>query len=144
VDYLSDYQSVFKNKTKKFFDKAQQYTQGLLVSGKRNIEQISDTLAVVDYFQLQHFITESDWDAHDAIDLTAKQTSKTLPKCKLTGLIIDETGTVKKGDKSVGVGWQYCGNVGKTANSQVCVMVCLSNGDYASMVDARLSPRLVQ
>ena len=74
-------------------------------------------MAVVDYFQLQHFITESNWDAHDAIDLTAKQTSKTLPKRKLTGLIIDETGTVKKGDKSVGVGWQYCGNVGKTANS---------------------------
>jgi len=38
----------------------------------------------------------------------------------------------------VGVGWQYCGNVGKTANSQVCVMACLSNGDFASMVDARL------
>jgi len=138
VDYLTDYQSVFKNKTKKFFDKAQQYTQGLLVSGQKNIEQISDTLAEADYFQLQHFITESNWDARDAIDLTAKQTSKTLPKLKLTGLIIDETGTVKKGVKSVGVGWQYCGNVGKTANSQVGVMACLSNGDYASMVDARL------
>jgi predicted RNA-binding protein with PIN domain len=59
VDYLTDYQSVFKNKTKKFFDKAQQYTQGRLVSQQRNIEQISDTLAVADYFQLQHFITES-------------------------------------------------------------------------------------
>jgi SRSO17 transposase len=57
---------------------------------------------------------------------------------KLTGLILDETGTVMKGDKSVGVGWLYCGNVGKTANSQVAVMACLSNGDFASMVDARL------
>ena len=35
-------------------------------------------------------------------------------------------------------GHQYCGNVGKTANSQVAVMACLSNGDFASMVDARL------
>jgi SRSO17 transposase len=138
VDYLSDYQSVFKNKTKTFFDKAQKYSQGLLVSPLRNIEQISDSLEGSDYYQLQHFITESNWDARDAIDLAAIQTSKTLPKLKLTGLIIDETGTVKKGDKSVGVGWQYCGNVGKIANSQVCVMACLSNGDYASMVDARL------
>ena len=137
-EYLSDYQWVFKNRTKKFFDKAQQYTQGLLVSRLRNIEQISDTLGTRDYFQLQHFITESNWDAQNAIDLAAKQTSKALPKRKLTGLIIDETGTVKKGEKSVGVGWQYCGNVGKTANSQICVMACLSNGDHASMVDARL------
>jgi SRSO17 transposase len=138
VGYLSDYQSVFKNKTKTFFDKAQQYTQGLLVSPLRNIEQISDSLEESDYFQLQRFITESNWDARDVIDIAAKQTSKTLPKHKLTGLIIDETGTVKKGEKSVGVGWQYCGNVGKLANSQVGVMACLSNGDYASMVDARL------
>jgi len=87
---------------------------------------------------MQHFITESKWDARAVIDKVAIQTSQTLPKKKLTGLIIDETGTVKKGDKSVGVGWQYCGNVGKTANSQVAVMACLSNGDFASMIDSRL------
>lgn len=136
--YLSDYQCFFKNKTKKFFDKARLYTHGLLISNLRNIEQISDTLGNTDYFQMQHFITESNWNERDVIDQSARQTSKVLPKLKLTGLIIDETGTVKKGDKSVGVGWQYCGNVGKTANSQVCVMACLSNGDFASMVDARL------
>lgn len=72
------------------------------------------------------------------IDTAAIQTSKSLPKVKLTGFIVDETGVEKKGDKSVGVGHQYCGNVGKTANSQVAVMGCLSNGDFASMVDARL------
>ena len=70
--------------------------------------------------------------------MAAKQTSKALPKRKLTGLLIDETGTVKKGKKSVGVGWQYCGNAGKTANSQVCVMACLSNGNHASMIDSKL------
>jgi len=136
--YLSEYQSFFRNKTKKFFDKAKQYAQGLLVSDLRNIEQINDTLGTTDYFQMQHFITESNWNEWDVLDLAAKLTSKALPKRKLTGLIIDETGTVKKGDKSVGVGWQYCGNVGKTANSQVCVMACLSNGDHASMIDVQL------
>ncbi len=136
--YLSDYQCVFQNRTKKFFDKAGLYTQGLLVSHLRNIEQITDTLGNTDYYQMHHFISESNWNAQDAIDLAAKQTGKTLPKLKLTGLIIDETGTVKKGEKSVGVGWQYCGNAGKTANSQVCVMACLSNGDHASIIDSRL------
>jgi SRSO17 transposase len=33
---------------------------------------------------------------------------------------------------------QYCGNVGKIAKSQVAVFACLSNGDFASIVDARL------
>jgi SRSO17 transposase len=136
--YLSEFECVFQNKTKKFFDKAQLYTHGILQSNLRNIEQICDTLLYADYFQMQHFITDSKWEHQTTIEKAALITSQLLPKRKLTGLIIDETGTVKKGDKSVGVGWQYCGNVGKTANCQVAVMACLSNGDFASMVDARL------
>jgi SRSO17 transposase len=103
----------------------------------RNIERISEDLGV-DYYQMQHFITESNWDERKLIDQVAREVGTVLPKRKMTGLIIDESGWVKKGDKSVGVGWQYCGNVGKTANSQVAVFACLSNGDFASMIDARL------
>lgn len=136
--YLSDFQCIFKSKTKKFHDKAELYSYGILQSNRRNIEQVSDTLLECDYFSLHHFISDSTWDYRQAIDMVAVETSRSLPFKKLTGLIIDETGTVKKGDKSVGVGWQYCGNVGKTANSQVAVMSCLSNGDFASLVDARL------
>jgi SRSO17 transposase len=138
VDYLSDYQWIFRNKTKMFFDKAQVYSQGILQSQRNNIEQICETLGDFDYFKMQHFISESNWSARDSINQAAVQTSKLLPKRKLTGLIIDETGVVKKGYKSVGVGWQYCGNVGKLANCQVAVMACLSNGDFASLVDARM------
>ncbi len=64
--------------------------------------------------------------------------SRNLPKQKLTGLIIDESGWEKKGEKSVGVAPQYCGNVGKVSNSQVAVFAALSNGDFASLVDAEL------
>lgn len=103
----------------------------------RNIERISESLSA-NYFQMQHFISESNWDGRAVISLVAKEVSQILPKRKLTGLILDESGWVKKGVKSVGVGHQYCGNVGKTANSQVAVFACLSNGDFASMVDARL------
>ncbi len=136
--YLSEYQYIFKSKTKKFFDKAEKYVHGLFISNLRNIERICEEQVDADYFQMQHFITNSNWNAREAIDHSAVLTSRSLPKRKLTGLIIDETGTVKKGKGSVGVGWQYCGNVGKTANSQVAVVGCLSNGDFASMTDARL------
>ena len=64
--------------------------------------------------------------------------SKSLPEQKLTGLIIDGSGWEKKGEKSVGVAPQYCGNAGKVSNSQVAVFGALSNGDFASMVDVRL------
>lgn len=103
----------------------------------RNIEQITEDTGA-DYHQMQHFITESKWDARAVMDHVAIEVSTVLPKRKLTGLIIDESGWVKKGSKSVGVGWQYCGNLGKVCNSQVAVFACLSNGDFASMVDARL------
>ena len=82
-----------------------------------------------DYYQMQHFISDAKWDARSVINKVALQTSEALPKQKLTGLILDETGVEKKRSSSVGVGvgWQYCGSVGKTANSQVAVMACLSN-----------------
>jgi len=136
-DHLTPYKHVFCNSTKKFFDKAEQYTKGIVQSELRNIERISEDLDA-NYHQMQHFITESNWDERSVIDQVSREVSSILPKRKLTGLIIDESGWVKKGDKSVGVGWQYCGNVGKISNSQVAVFACLSNGDFASMVDARL------
>jgi len=108
-----------------------------VLSDLKNIERISEALEA-NYHQVQHFISDSNWDARGVIDQVAKNVSQSLPKQTLTGLLIDESGWVKKGDKSVGVGHQYCGNVGKTANSQVAVFGCLCNGKYASLVDSRL------
>ncbi|MGV8093642.1 MAG: hypothetical protein AB2L24_17420 [Mangrovibacterium sp.] len=51
-----------------------------------------------------HFISDSRWDERGVIDQAALQVSHSLPIRKLTGLIIDETRVVKKGEKSVG-GW---------------------------------------
>jgi SRSO17 transposase len=102
-----------------------------------NIERISEEM-FVNYHQMQHFITESPWDYRALMDQVAVDVSQSLPKRKLTGLIIDESGWEKKGGKSVGVAPQYCGNVGKVSNSQAAVSGALSNGDFASMVDGRL------
>ena len=71
ISYLSGYQMIFRNKTNVFFDKAQQYTKGILVSYRCNIEEISDTLLEFKYFQLQYFITDSNWSSRDAIDVSA-------------------------------------------------------------------------
>jgi SRSO17 transposase len=109
----------------------------MVLSDLKNIERISEALDG-EYHKLQHFISDSCWDASGVIDEVARNVDLSLPRHTLTGLLIDESGWVKKGDKSVGVGHQYCGNVGKTANSQVAVFGCLCNGKYASLVDTRL------
>ena len=108
-----------------------------MLSELNNIERISETLDA-EYHKMQHFISDSAWNARSLMDQVATDVSGSLPKQTLTGLLIDESGWVKKGDKSVGDGHQYFGNVGKTANSQVAGFGCLCNGKYASLVDCRL------
>ncbi|MCP5038854.1 MAG: IS701 family transposase, partial [Rhodobacteraceae bacterium] len=53
-------------------------------------------------------------------------------------LLIDESGMVKQGQHSVGVGWQWCGSVGKVANSQVGVYLGYASRKGHSFLDARL------
>jgi SRSO17 transposase len=53
-------------------------------------------------------------------------------------LIIDDTGFVKKGDKSCGVGRQYSGTVGATANAQVGVFLAYASDQGAAFVDRAL------
>jgi len=53
-------------------------------------------------------------------------------------LVIDDTGFVKKGDKSCGVGRQYTGTVGDTANAQVGVFLAYASEKGAAFVDRAL------
>ncbi len=50
-------------------------------------------------------------------------------------LVVDETGFLKKGEKSVGVARQYTGTAGKRENCQVGVFLC-----YASEKGAAFLP----
>ena len=53
-------------------------------------------------------------------------------------LIVDDTGFVKKGDKSCGVGRQYTGTVGDTANAQARVFLAYASGKGGAFVDRAL------
>lgn len=53
-------------------------------------------------------------------------------------LIFDESGFVKKGQDSVGVARQYCGNVGKVENAQVGVFAAYASAKGYALVDQRL------
>lgn len=99
------------------------------------VERIPDS----NYQQLQHFISESGWDGKAVMREVARKTNQSLASLKgEQGLILDESGNEKAGEKSVGVARQYIGNVGKVCNAQVGVYAGLSRGDKISLAGVKL------
>ena len=131
---------IFKTMTGNCFDKALFYLKGLYSTEKsnRNIEKMTDGYSSKDYFKIQHFISESPWSARMAINDAAKDVNLIFAGNSKVALVIDESSEEKKGTESVGVGHQYCGNLGKTCNSQVAVFAALVSDSMASIIDTRL------
>ncbi len=92
-----------------------------------------------DYQQLHHFISESPWPHKPVLQAVGRDIGTLLSqRAEPIGLMIDESGHRKSGNKSVGVSRQYLGSIGKTDNGQVGVFAALSQGDDVGMVDVRL------
>lgn len=118
---------------------ARHYLSGLLGTRRRkNIECIRSDVADSDYEGMQQFVSDSPWDHTAVMDQIAREAEATLGGTADTGLYVDETSSVKKGEASVGVQRQYCGRLGKVENCQVGVFLSLGRGVRASLVDFRL------
>lgn len=89
------------------------------------------------YYQLQHFISDSPWDARQVMDRVSLQTHHQL-KGDIRVMVLDEVANVKKGIESVGVSRQWCGTRGKVDNCQVGVAAYLTDMDQGNQVDMRL------
>lgn len=112
------------------------YVEGLLTPGQRkSVEPMAERLGV-DKQKLQQFVSDSPWEEAGLWEAMRREVVPVLGP--IESWIIDETGWVKQGTKSVGVSHQYCGAVGKKANCQVSVHVALSTGEIAAPVAARL------
>jgi SRSO17 transposase len=120
-------------------DHARHYLSGLLGKERRkNIERIEADVAESNYEGMQHFIADSPWDHTAVMHQVAEQAESTLGGAADTGLYVDESSFVKKGNASVGVQRQYCGRLGKLENCQVGVFAALGRGNRAALVDFRL------
>lgn len=86
---------------------------------------------------LQHFIGQSQWPIEPVLAAHQQIIAETLGEDDGVALV-DESGVVKQGDQSVGVGPQYCGSVGKVANSQVGVYLGYVSRKGYSVVAGRL------
>jgi SRSO17 transposase len=116
--------------------KAEQYVRGLLLEGRRkSIQPMAARLADGDEQGLQQFITDSPWrDAPVRRRLARRMSAEIEPE----GWVVDDTGLPKDGRYSPGVGHQYCGALGKTANCQVIVSVNAVTDRASCPLDWRL------
>jgi SRSO17 transposase len=114
------------------------YCTGLVAaSGRKSVEPMAAITApertAAQHQSLLHFIGQGAWS--DGVVL-AKVREMVLPRIERDGgikaWIVDDTSFPKKGEHSVGVAHQYCGQLGKQANCQVAVSLSLAN-DAASL-----------
>lgn len=77
--------------------------------------------AGADYESLQQFVTDSSWDAFAAMERGVEIFLEDGLVSADALLVLDDVSWVKQGKKSVGVGYQWCGAVGKAANCQDAV-----------------------
>jgi SRSO17 transposase len=88
-------------------------------------------------YRMQSLLGRSRWDADQLRDEVRDYVVESLGD-RDGVLIVDETGFVKKGDRSVGVARQYSGTAGRIENSQVGVFLAYASRYGQALVDRRL------
>ena len=122
--------------------RAQDYLRGLLSEAERkNSWQLAEVAGNATPYGIQHLLGRASWDA-DALreDLREYVIEHLADAGSVleSSLIVDETGFIKKGDKSVGVKRQYTGTVGKRENCQVGVFLAYASERGQAFIDREL------
>jgi SRSO17 transposase len=110
----------------------QSYCTGLLLPGERkSVEPMAARLAPDDvrrtHQSLHHFVADAPWSDEAMLD---RALDTVLPAMLRQGpavaWVVDDTGFPKKGQHSVGVTRQYCGQLGKQENCRVAVSLSVT------------------
>jgi SRSO17 transposase len=85
----------------------------------------------------QAVLGRSHWDADALRDMVREYALETLASADAV-LVIDETGFLKQGLHSCGVGRQYTGSAGKIANCQIGVFAAYVSHNGCALIDRQL------
>lgn len=117
---------------------AGRYLQGLLARVERkNGWQLAEQLGETTPVNLQHFIARAEWSADAVRDDLQRYVVEQLGEQEGI-LILDETGFLKKGTKSVGVQRQYSGTAGRIENCQIGVFMAYRTPLGHALIDRAL------
>jgi SRSO17 transposase len=138
--FAADFTPFFRTVTRDGSGHARAYLCGLFQGqrGRKNMERMEEEVPGLNYQGVQQFITDSPWESAPLMAEVASQADGLLGGASDSRLVVDECANSKKGVKSVGVGRQYNGNLGKTDNCQVAVFAALSAGRLVAPVGTRL------
>ena len=135
---LARYVAHFATSSGSRFERAAEYVEGLLVTERGNMLRMGEALPEADEQALQHFLSNSEWNEREVVKHVARDLDALLGGQADSCLILDDTGIPKKGEFSVGVARQYCGEVGKVDNCQVAVFAVMSCGTREAPVNYKL------
>jgi SRSO17 transposase len=117
---------------------AKNYLQGLLSPVERkNGWQLAEYLGHANPYRVQHLLDRAVWDAEAVRADLVRYVVENLGDPGGV-LIIDESGFLKKGDKSVGVKRQYSGTAGRVENCQVGVFLAYATPTGHTFLDRAL------
>jgi SRSO17 transposase len=114
------------------------YLRGLLSPVERkNGWQLAEQAGEATPDGMQHLLARADWDAdHVRDDLRAYVVEHLGDEQAV--LVVDETGFLKKGRRSVGVQRQYSGTAGRIENCQIGVFLAYASPEGRTFLDREL------
>src|SRR3954469_12441870 len=119
--------------------RVRRYLAGLLGRVERkNSWQMAEQMGELGPQGTQRLLNAARWNVHAVRDDLREYVIEHLGDEDSGVLIVDETGFLKKGKKSVGVARQYTGTAGKKENCQVGVFLAYASKKGAAFVDRSL------
>ncbi len=114
------------------------FLEGLLARVERkNGWQLAEELGESGPQGVQRLLNAADWDEEAVRDELRAYVVEHLED-EHAVLVVDETGFVKKGKKSVGVARQYSGTAGRRENSQIGVFLSYASAKGHAFIDRAL------
>lgn len=114
------------------------YMQGLMSGASRkNGWQVAEEVGEATPYAMQHLLDRARWDCDGVRDELRTYVKGTLADPNGV-LVIDETGFLKKGRKSVGVQRQYSGTAGRIENCQIGVFLSYASSRGHMLLDREL------
>jgi SRSO17 transposase len=114
------------------------YLRGLIsVLDRKNSWQLSEEVGYQNPYAFQYLLGRALWNENALRDEVRCYTVDHLGRSDSV-LSVDETGFLKKGNKSAGVGRQYSGTAGRIENCQIGVFLSYTTAKGRALIDREL------